>query len=157
MTIYTCWFEGYRNNENSITVEADSHDEAAEKFCQDDFWLNDQDNRKSYMAPGGKGKTVWVQETGDPIPVPNICPHHRRTQMENPPRPDHREVSLAGLGVRQRKAGGAGDGGEADGDACRCRSDLYVWPETPKTTGAQWFHKFLTGDVGDSGRNTSQN
>lgn len=65
MTTYTCWFEGYRNNENPITVEADSHDEAAEFFCRDDFWLNDNDNRKSYFQPGGKGKTVFVQAQGD--------------------------------------------------------------------------------------------
>lgn len=65
MTTYTCWFEGYRSNESPITIEADTHDEAAEKFCQDDFWLNDNDNRKSYFQPGGKGKTVFVQAQGD--------------------------------------------------------------------------------------------
>ena len=65
MTTFHCWFEGYRNNENPIEVEADAHDEAAEKFASDDFWLNDSDNRKAYMAPGEKGKTVWVQARGD--------------------------------------------------------------------------------------------
>ena len=68
MTIYNCWFEGYRTNENSISIEADSHDEAAEKLCHDDFWLNDNDNLKAYFQPVGKGKTIFVQEHGDDKP-----------------------------------------------------------------------------------------
>lgn len=66
MTKYECWFEGYRTNESPITIEADAHDEAAEKFVTDDFWLNDEANRKAYMTTGGK--TVFVQQRGDDQP-----------------------------------------------------------------------------------------
>lgn len=68
MTEYHCWFDGYRNNENPVSIQADSHDEAAENFCTADFWLHDEANRKSYFQPGGKGKTVFVQAQGDDQP-----------------------------------------------------------------------------------------
>ena len=62
MTTYTCWFEGYRNNENPNEVEADEPSEAAEKFSDAAFWDMDGKERTDWLQ---QARTVWVQGRGD--------------------------------------------------------------------------------------------
>lgn len=65
MTTYSCWFEGYRKNEESVDIEADEHSEAAEKYSDAAFWDMEARERSAWLQ---KARTVWVQGRGDDRP-----------------------------------------------------------------------------------------
>ncbi len=66
MTTYYLWPEGYRKNQDSAEIEADSADEAVIKLCNQLWYDEGYVNKSAWLA---NAKTIFCQAAGDDKPL----------------------------------------------------------------------------------------